>query len=71
MRYLRGHGDVDREAWKLVLEGAESHLDDVIDETGEYSPEDWDRVTDRAVELTRELRAEHIGEEDGGTGVGS
>lgn len=51
--------DVERGAGRLLLAGAESHIHDALNETGEYSDADFERITGRAAELIADLRAEH------------
>lgn len=51
---------VDLEAWKLVLSGAESHVEDAIDEDGQFDEATYDQILDRAMDIIKELRAEHL-----------
>ena len=52
--------DIDAEAWRLLLAGAESHVEDAIDEDGDFAEADYDRITARAMELINQLRTEHL-----------
>lgn len=48
--------EVDKIAWREVLTGAESSAEDWIDEDGEFSYEDGDRIFERQMEIIRTLR---------------
>jgi hypothetical protein len=54
---------VDREAWKLLLSYAESGLEDDIDEDGAFDEDIYEEITEKAWDLLRELKAEHVGGE--------
>jgi hypothetical protein len=54
---------IDQEAWKLLLNYAESGLEDDIDEAGEFDEDTYEEIQEKAWEILRELRAEHL---DGG-----
>ena len=47
------------EAWRMLLNGAESHLEDAINEDGDWSDEDFEEVLKGAREILRQLRAKH------------
>ena len=50
--------DTEREAWTLILNGAESHVEDAIDEDGSFTPDEYEKITSRALELIKQLREE-------------
>ena len=50
--------DTEREAWTLILNGAESHVEDALPEDEHLTPEEHWKVVDRAMELIREIREE-------------
>ena len=50
--------DTEREAWTLVLNGAESHVEDAIDEDGSFTPAEYEKITSRAMEIIHDLRIE-------------
>lgn len=52
--------NIDREAWRLLLAGAESHREDAVNESGEFTDADFDAITARAGELIRHLHATHV-----------
>ena len=50
--------DTEREAWTLVLNGAESHVEDAIDEDGSFTADEFEKITSRALQIIKELREE-------------
>jgi len=66
--------EVRRRAWELILDGAQAYVVDVVNAVAvgdanscyEFTPgediaENWDRVTDEALIIIRELRALYLG----------
>lgn len=47
--------DYEGEAWKLIIMYAESGLEDDIDEDGDFSEKDYERITARAWAILRSL----------------
>lgn len=50
--------DTEREAWTLILNGAESHVEDAINEDGSFTSDEYEKITSRAMELIKQLREE-------------
>lgn len=50
---------VEREAWRMLLNGAESHWEDDIDEGGKYPEDVYEKILDRCGDLIKRLRKEH------------
>ncbi len=48
MVQILSDSEVSRAAWQLIVEGAESYWEDWIDEDGNFTDEDADRVYERA-----------------------
>jgi hypothetical protein len=59
--------EVTQIAYEEIFKGAESILEDWIDESGDYSEEDFDRIFARSFELLKELREKYVyaSEEEG------
>jgi hypothetical protein len=53
------HPAAEAAAWRLLLDGAESHVEDALDEAGDYEDGEFDAIRDRAMALIKELRKEH------------
>lgn len=49
--------EINHVAWSQLLDGAESFAEDWIDEEGEFTEEEADRIFDRMFEILDELRA--------------
>lgn len=63
---------IEREAWKLLLDGAESHWEDAIDEDDEFPEDVYQKILDRCGDHIKRLREEHVpeaDEDDEGAGV--
>lgn len=50
--------DVEREAWTLILNGAESYVEDAVDEDGSFTADEFEEITSRAMEVIKGLRKE-------------
>lgn len=59
---------IEREAWKLLLDGAESYWEDAIDEDGEFPEDVYRKILDRCGDHIGHLRVVHLEEV---AGVGS
>lgn len=53
---LLSDNDVTAIAWKILLNGAESMAEDWIDEEGEFTDEDGDRIFQKQFEFISKLR---------------
>ncbi len=51
---------IDSIAYELLFNGAESYMEDWLDEDGEYSREDYERIFSRSFELLNQLRERYI-----------
>ena len=47
-------------AYETLLNGAESYAEDWMDEEGEYSSEDADKIFERMFQLLEELRGKYV-----------
>lgn len=47
-------------AYRLLFDGAESHFEDWIDEEGEFSREDYEKIFKRGFELLAQLRETYL-----------
>ena len=47
-------------AYEQLLRGAESYAEDWMDEDGQYTEQDGDKIFDRMFELLRELRGKYV-----------
>jgi hypothetical protein len=52
--------EITDEAYDILFRGAESYAEDWMDEDGEYSEEDADKIFERMFELLRELREKYV-----------
>lgn len=52
--------EVTQIAYRTLLTGAESYAEDWIDEEGEYSEEDGDRIFNKLFQLLGELKAIYL-----------
>ena len=50
--------DTDREAWTLILVGAESYVQNAFDDDRAFTAAEFERITSRALQLIKELRKE-------------
>lgn len=51
---------ITEEAYDILFKGAESYAEDWMDEDGEYSQEDADKIFTRMFELLNELRGKYV-----------
>jgi hypothetical protein len=51
---------ITEEAYDILFKGAESYAEDWIDEEGEYSEEDADKIFTRMFQLLNELREKYV-----------
>lgn len=47
--------EVNRVAWREIINGARSFIEDWIDEEGEFTEADGDRIFDRALDIVKEM----------------
>lgn len=51
---------IEREAWRMLLNAAESHVEDAINEDPDVTDDAaFNQIRDRAMDLIRELREQH------------
>lgn len=51
---------IESRAYELIFNGAESHMEDWIDEEGEYSREDYEQIFKKSFELLDQLREKYV-----------
>lgn len=51
---------IESAAYELIFNGAESYMEDWIDEGGDYSREDYEKIFAKSFELLRELRKKYL-----------
>lgn len=51
--------DAEREAWTLILHGAEHYVEDAYDEDGSFTADEFEEITSLAKRLIKDLRREH------------
>ena len=58
---------ITEEAYENLFRGAESYAEDWMDEMGDYTEEDADKIFERMFELLKELREKYLyaSEEEG------
>lgn len=52
--------EIELEAYAQIFSGAESILEDWINESGDFTDEDFDKIYAKAFELLKELRGRYL-----------
>ena len=60
-RPRKSSGQITFAAWQLVIDGAQSYVEDALDEEGEHHPEDWAAIVKEAQRVITAMREGDVG----------